>query len=167
MAKTGKPGRGPELSFRSLQVFAAIQEAGSVVGAARRLRASPSGISQQLTALETSVGAQLFGRTSRPMQLTSAGHIMSRHAHRLLEGMASARADLADLNASILPQLSLGIIDDLDVTLTPALVSSLQARFPNCFVNIYSGRSDQVTARLESREADIAVSAALPDDANS
>lgn len=59
--------------------------------------------------------------------------------------------------------MNLAIIDDLDASLTPVLVSAVQARLPRCFVHAVSGRSDHVIDRIESRAADIAVSALLPD----
>ncbi len=157
---------GAELTLRGLRVFVAVEETGSIGGAAERIGGSASGVSQHITALEAAVGAKLFDRRSRPVTLTPAGHVLRSHAHRILEATADAHADLAELNLSGLPQLTLAIIDDLDASLTPTLVMSLQARFRNCFVNTFSGRSDWVTERLVSRQADIAVSAMLPDDTN-
>ena len=161
------PGVTVELSLRGLRVFVAVEETGSVGGAAKRIGGSPSGVSQQITALEEAVGAKLFDRRARPVTLTPAGQVLRAHAHRILEAVSDAQAELAELNLAVLPQLSLGIIDDLDASFTPALVSSLQERFRNCFVNTSSGRSDVITAQLERREADIVVSGIVPDDANS
>ncbi len=160
------PKVNPELTLRGLRVFVALEETGSIGGAAGRIGGSPSGVSQQVTALEKAVGAKLFDRRARPVTLTPAGQILRLHAHRILEAVSDAQGELAELNLAILPQISLAIIDDLDASLTPALVLSLQQRFRNCFVDTYSGRSDWVTAKLEKREADIAVSATVPDDTN-
>lgn len=161
------PKVNPELTLRGLRVFVALEETGSIGGAAERLAGSPSGVSQQITALERAVGARLFDRRARPVTLTPAGQMLRAHAHRILEAVSDAQAELAELNLATLPQLSLAIIDDLDASLTPALVLSLEKRFRGCFIDTTSGRSDWVTTRLERREADIAVSASLPADANS
>ena len=161
------PGATVELSLRGLRVFVAVEETGSVGGAAKRIGGSPSGVSQQVTALEEAVGAKLFDRRARPVTLTPAGQVLKAHAHRILEAVSDAQAELAELNLADLPQLSLGIIDDLDASFTPALVSSLQERFRSCFVTTSSGRSDNITAQLERREADIVVSGIVPEDANS
>lgn len=160
------PKVNPELTLRGLRVFIALEETGSIGGAAERIGGSPSGVSQQITALEQAVGAKLFDRRARPVTLTPAGQVLRVHAHRILEAASDAQAELAELNLAVLPQLSLAIIDDLDASLTPALVLGLQKRFRNCFVDTYSGRSDWVTEKLEHREADIAVSATVPEDTN-
>jgi DNA-binding transcriptional LysR family regulator len=148
-----------ELSLRALRVFMALEETGSVVLAAQRLGASASGVSQQITALEQAIGALLFDRRARPATLTPAGQILSHHAHRILAVVSEAETELAGISLASLPALTLAIIDDLDASLTPVLVASLQARLPRSFVNALSGRSDQVVARLVAREADIGVTA--------
>ncbi|MBC6416334.1 MAG: LysR family transcriptional regulator [Rhodospirillales bacterium] len=152
----------PELTLRGLRVFVALEETGSVGGAAAQIGGSPSGVSQQITALEQAVGAKLFDRRSRPISLTPAGQILRLHAHRILDAVSEAQAELAERNLAVLPRLSLAVIDDLDATLTPTLVLILQDSFRHCFVETYSGRSDRATERLERREADIAISASLP-----
>jgi DNA-binding transcriptional LysR family regulator len=156
----------PELTLRGLRIFVALEEVGSIGGAAERIGGSPAGVSQQISALELAVGAKLFDRRARPVILTPAGQVLSVHAHRILDAVSEAQAQLAELRLTSLPQLTLAIIDDLDASLTPVLVASLQKRFHNCFVHAYSGRSDWVTERLVHRKADIAVSGIVPLDIN-
>lgn len=162
MSEQVKP---PELTLRGLRVFVALEETGSVIGAAGRIGGSPSGVSQHITALEQAVGARLFDRKAKPVTLTPAGQVLRRHAHRVLSAVSEAQTDLAELSLSALPQLNLAIIDDLDASLAPVLVSAVQARLPRCFVHAVSGRSDHVIDQLESRDADIGVSALLPEGA--
>lgn len=157
--------KSPELTLRGLRVFVALEETGSVIGAAVRIGGSASGVSQHITALEQAIGAKLFDRKAKPVSLTPAGQLLRRHAHRILSAVSEAQAELAEISLAALPQLNLAIIDDLDASLTPVLVSAVQARLPRCFVHAVSGRSDHVIERIEARAADIAVSALLPDGA--
>jgi len=159
---------GPaEFGLGQLRVFVALEEAGSVVGAAKCIGGSSSGVSQSITALEHAVGATLFDRKSKPVALTPAGRVLRPHAHRILAMVAEARVNMAELNMSKLPQLKLAIIDDLDATLIPVLASNLQRRFNNCFISAFSGRSDNIIEKLEARQADIAVTSILPADIGS
>ena len=153
-----------ELTLRGLRVFVALEETGSIAGAAQRLGGSSSGVSQHITALEAAIGAKLFDRRAKPVTLTPAGQVLRAHAHRILNVVSEAQAELAEISMTSLPQLNLAIIDDLDASLTPVLVSALQARFRKCFVHAFSGRSDQIIERLNAREADIGVTALLPAD---
>ncbi|MGQ0564470.1 MAG: LysR substrate-binding domain-containing protein [Gemmobacter sp.] len=155
---TADPDR-PDLTLRALRIFVALEETGSVALAAQRLGASPSGVSQAISALERGIGARLFDRQAKPATLTPAGQVLRHHAHRILGVVSDATTELAEISLASLPALTLAIIDDLDASLTPVLVASLQARLPRCFVNAFSGRSDEIVARLVAREADIGVTA--------
>lgn len=154
----------PELTLRGLRVFVALEETGSIVGAAQRIGGSSSGVSQYITALEQAVGARLFDRRAKPVVLTPAGQVLSAHARRILAVVSEAQTELAEINLTALPELRLAIIDDLDASLTPVLVSGLQRRYPKCFVSAFSGRSDLVIERIAQREADIGVAGVLPAD---
>ena len=153
-----------ELTLRALRIFMAVEESGSIGGAAASIDGSPSGVSQQITALEAAVGTKLVDRTVRPLTLTPAGHVLKTHAKRILDAVAEAQAELQELNLVDLKELTLAILDDLDASLTPILVSHLQRHFRHCFINVYSGRSDNIIEKLVAREASIAVASVLPED---
>jgi len=156
----------PELTLRGLRAFVSVEETGSVSDGAMLIGGSSSGVSQQITALEQAVGAKLFDRRTRPLKLTPAGQMLQAHAYKILEAVADAQAQLSEHGLVDLPKLNLAIIDDLDASLTPVLVASLQQRFRDCFVNAYSGRSDHLIDMLQQREVDICVSATVPADVN-
>lgn len=154
----------PELTLRGLRAFVVVEETGSVSEAAQQLKGSSSGVSQQISAMEKAIGAKLFDRGSRPLKLTPAGQLLRSHAHKILGTVADAQAALSKHDLVDLPKLTLAIIDDLDSTLTPFLVNSLLERFRDCYVNAYSGRSDYMVEMFQQREADICVSAYVPED---
>lgn len=67
-----------------LQVFVAILEAGSLNGAARRLRRSPPAVTRALAALEDRAGLRLVERTTRRLAPTEAGLRLAEMARRVL-----------------------------------------------------------------------------------
>ena len=153
-----------DISLRSLQVFVAVEETGSMTLAAARLGASRSGVSQQITNLELTLGASLFDRVARPMVLTPVGAVLRRHAHHILEAVSAARTELLELSLSALVELRLGIIDDLDASVTPELVSHIRSLYPRCQLSVNSGRSDSLTSALVKRQDDVVLTGVLPDD---
>ncbi len=70
--------------FDELEVFIAILDAGSLNGAARRLRRSPAAVTRALAALEARVGVRLIERTTRKLAPTGAGAHLGESARRLL-----------------------------------------------------------------------------------
>ncbi|MDP4026300.1 LysR substrate-binding domain-containing protein [Methylobacterium sp. NEAU 140] len=59
--------------FRAIGVFHAVARAASITRAAEELGVTPSAVSQQIQALETSLGAALIGKAGRNIVLTEAG----------------------------------------------------------------------------------------------
>ena len=73
-----------------LAIFVAIIEAGSLAGAARRLRRSAAAVTRALASLETRAGSRLVERTTRRLAPTPAGLELSERARGLLAGYDAA-----------------------------------------------------------------------------
>lgn len=67
-----------------LAVLLAVLDAGSLAGAARRLRRSPPAVTRVLAGLEERAGARLVERTTRALAPTEAGRRLAEQARRLL-----------------------------------------------------------------------------------
>lgn len=151
-----------DISLRALQVFVAVEETGSMTQAAARIGLSRSAVSQHIINLENTLGVALLDRAARPLSLTPVGYMLRRHARRVLEAMSDARTELMEASLSTLAELRLGIIDDLDASVTPELITHLRKRFPKALLSVTSGRSDYLVSQLENRSADIILSGLLP-----
>jgi DNA-binding transcriptional LysR family regulator len=73
-----------------LSVFLAIIDAGSLSGAARRLRRSPPFVTRTLASLEARLGETLLQRTTRRLIITESGRRFSADARRALAAYADA-----------------------------------------------------------------------------
>ena len=144
-----------------IEVFLAVAEEGTISAAARRLGVSPPAISQQLAAIEATLGAVLVDRAARPFALTAAGALFRRHAQVILNTEAEARADLARADLARLTTLRLGMIEDFDADVTPALLSGLAADMSDCRFLLETGASHRLLDKLEARALDLAVAAEL------
>lgn len=78
-------------AFKPYAVFAEAVAAGSMSAAARRLRMSPSAVSQTIRELERQAGVTLLHRTTRKLALTEAGQRCYPHCLRLVEAARAAR----------------------------------------------------------------------------
>ncbi len=147
-----------------IEVFLAVAEEGAISGAARRLGVSPSAVSQQVAGLEQAVGAQLLDRATRPVRLTPAGSMFRRHAQTILNAEAEARAELAVADLSGLTTLRLGMIEDFDAEVTPALLTALSRDLKGCRFLLETGASHRLLDQLEARALDMVVAADLASD---
>lgn len=73
-----------------LTVFLAVLEAGSLAGAARRLRRSAPAVTRILGVLEARAGARLVERTTRRLAVTEAGRRLAEEGRAILAGYEAA-----------------------------------------------------------------------------
>lgn len=74
----------------AMKVFVTAVEEGSLAGAARRLRRSPTSISRALSMLEQHVGVELLHRTTRSLKLSEAGNRYIEACRRVLIDLEEA-----------------------------------------------------------------------------
>jgi len=151
-----------KLTLRAIEVFIAVVEEGSLATGARRIGASASAVSQQLSNLEAALGAKLIDRAARPLALTPAGHRFQRRALRILDEAGRAQSELAEFGLSNLPQLRLAIIEDFDWDVTPGLVAALGRQIEGCAISVHEGPSHRNLEALENRTEDLVVAADIP-----
>ena len=80
------------LSLDDLSLFSAVADAGSIVGAARRLRQPKSTVSRRLQVLEERLGVRLIERTTRRLALTDTGQALFERARPALLMLSEAAA---------------------------------------------------------------------------
>ncbi|WP_135449941.1 MULTISPECIES: LysR family transcriptional regulator [Tabrizicola] len=142
-----------------IEVFVAAAEEGSISAAARRLGVSPSAVSQQLSGLESALGAVLLDRSGRPMPVTPAGAMFRRHAQTILNAASEARAELAMADLAGMTTLRLGVIEDFDSDVTPYLLSALSRELKGCRFLLETGASHRLLDQLEARALDVVIAA--------
>jgi DNA-binding transcriptional LysR family regulator len=74
----------------AMKVFVTALDEGSLAGAARRLKRSPTAVSRALSFLETHVGAELLHRTTRTLRLSEAGERYAAACRRVLVDLEEA-----------------------------------------------------------------------------
>lgn len=157
------PGR---ITLWGIEVFVATAEEGSISAAARRLGASPSSVSQQLTNLEGALGVALLARNTRPMALTHAGELFRRRASAVLNEASLARAELAMSEGATLTRFRLGMIEDFEADVTPQLLTELAEDMTGCQFLLETGASHFLHDQLDARALDVILAAemgSLPD----
>jgi len=98
------------MDMRQLEYAVTVAEELNFTRAAARCRIAQSGLSHQVAQLEREIGARLFRRTSRSVQLTQAGHVFLPYARRLLRDAGEAQAAVAALRGVVPGRLGIGTI---------------------------------------------------------
>jgi len=77
-----------------MEVFIAVVEAGSFVGAVDSTRLSKAAVSRHVDALEQRLGVRLLQRTTRRLSLTEEGRIFYQRAKEVLASLEDAEAEV-------------------------------------------------------------------------
>jgi len=94
-------GRSQLDRFENMQAFVRVVETGSITGAAQRLGVAKSAVSRRLAELEEHLGAQLFRRTTRRLNLTETGQGFYERCQRLLADLEEAEQAVAQEHATL------------------------------------------------------------------
>ncbi|MNK35913.1 HTH-type transcriptional regulator DmlR [compost metagenome] len=89
----------PDLNL--VRLFVAMVESRNLSAAALRCGMTRSNMSHRLKRLELDLGAQLFRRTTRHVELTPAGQLLYRHGLRLLDEMRAVQAAIDSLDGTV------------------------------------------------------------------
>jgi LysR family transcriptional regulator, nitrogen assimilation regulatory protein len=142
------------VDLRSWRYFLAIAEAGSVAGAARQLRIAQPALSRQLTLLENELGAPLFVRHRRGVELTEAGVLLRDRARGLLQEVERIRNEVAAKPTEPSGRLSFGIPPSLSAAITVPLVARFCSQYPKVELSIQEGPTETLAAELSAGRLD-------------
>jgi DNA-binding transcriptional LysR family regulator len=84
----------------AMKVFVTAVDEGSLAGAARRLKRSPTAVSRALTFLEARLGVELLHRTTRTLKLSEAGERYAAACRRVLTELNEADVLASDERSS-------------------------------------------------------------------
>jgi molybdate transport repressor ModE-like protein len=146
------------LNVNRMRILREVAEHGGISAAAQTLYMSPSAISQQMAVLEREAGTPLLERRGRGVRLTAAGESLVAHTDRVLTVLEEARADLADISASVAGNLNTcGFPTAARALLVPAL-ALLRQRHPRLRLHMSDLEPEESIPLLKRGEMDIIIS---------
>jgi DNA-binding transcriptional LysR family regulator len=119
-----------ELSLQRLRMLRELHRRGTVTAAAAALHYTASAVSQQLAQLERDVGARLFERLGRRVQLTELGLVLTEHAEEIIGSVERATLALEEAQEGISVRLTAGVWASVASGLLPAALTALAAEHP-------------------------------------
>ncbi|MFB9157831.1 LysR family transcriptional regulator [Chromobacterium violaceum] len=144
------------MELRHLRYFLAVAEELHFTRAAERLHIGQPPLSQQIQALEAELGAPLFRRHQRKVELTAAGQQLLPRARQILADSAAAAAAVRRAADGETGELRIGFTSSLP--LTPILHHSLQ-HYRQAYPEVRLTLSEMFTAgqfdALERRQLDL------------
>ncbi len=147
----------PVIEARHLRVLRAVAATGSFSAAGRELGCTQPAVSQQMKALESSVGTPLLVRGGREMRLTQAGEALVRHAAGILAGLTAAEEEVAAIAGLRAGRVRLVSFPSGSSTLVPTALAALRAAHPGTRVSLEEAEPPRSVELLREGDCDIAL----------
>jgi DNA-binding transcriptional LysR family regulator len=147
------------LNWDDLRLFLTASRDRSFVAVGRRMQIDQTTVARRLSALEETVGSQLFQRSPRGITLTEAGTALVAHAERMETEVMAASARLEEREGEITGTVRLATPEAFGTFLVAPNATRLHARHPDLQLELVP---ESRAVSLSSREADLAVALNRP-----
>jgi DNA-binding transcriptional LysR family regulator len=145
------------MTLQQLAYFLAVARARHFTRAAEQTHVAQPSLSKQIQALESELGAPLFGRARGNITLTPAGEALLPIAERILSDVDSARLEVGELTGLRRGRVRLGATPSLCVSVVADVLRRFHDRYPGIRLVVAEGGSRDLTRALVRGELDLAL----------
>jgi len=153
------------MELRQLRYFTVLATELSFTRAAAKLHVSQPPLSFQIGNLETELGARLFHRTSRSVELSEAGKAFLPHARAVLARLEDARSHVRLVASGLEGRVRLGLSGSHFLGPLPAFIRQFGEARPGVELVLHELRPIDSLQALREGRIDLSVSRSVPADA--
>ena len=143
------------MNLNQLRYFVSVAENTSFTKAANQHYISQTAITQQIHALEETIGARLLDRNSRPVSLTPAGKVFLKEAREILSRMDAALLRTREASTGLEGELHLGYTKGYEHSDLPQFLRSFHREYPNVLLSCYRCDTDMLASGLINGDLDV------------
>lgn len=143
------------MNINQLRYYISVATLRSFSAAAEKHYITQTAMTQQIRALEETVGCQLINRSVRPISLTPAGQSFLNDARAILAHLDDALDRAAEASSGIIGTLRIGYIKGYERSTLSDTLRTFHRQMPNVLLTCYRDTSDNLAAGLQNDEYDI------------
>jgi molybdate transport repressor ModE-like protein len=155
------------LDAAALRLVRTVHETGSVTAAARALGLTQPAASQQLRAVERTIGTPVVVRAGRGVRLTDAGLVLARNAAAVQSALDATLEEVAAVASLRAGRVRVAAFPSAAATLLPGALAALRAAHPGLGTTFAEAEPPEALAELAAGRVDLALTfrdAGDPDD---
>jgi len=149
-------------NLHRLRLFLTVARYGSFTVAARELSIAQPAVSHQVKALEDELGARLFDRRGRRIELTPAGRALAETCSDVFERLDEGARALVELRVGARGSVDIAADTTSGIYVVPGALGSFHRAHPGIDVTLHVENRTGVLRRLTERTCDLAVMADPP-----
>jgi len=143
------------IELRHLEYFQAVAEELNFGRAAERLFISQPGLSRQIKQMEEILEVQLFERTKRRVELTSAGHYLKSEVDYIFNHLELTKTQLKEIASGKIGELRIGFLGSAAHTVLPELLVKISQNFPGIQTTLEELSNAMQVEMLEKDKLDL------------
>lgn len=145
------------IDMQRLRVLREVAEHGSFSKAAAALLLTPSAVSQQIAALERSLGTAVVQRSARGTVLTEPGQMLVETADVIIAELLHTQEQIGRLTTGRTDRLTVATFASGGQHLLPAALTKLTAKHPDILLTVLEHEPDQSLLMVREGRADLAL----------
>ncbi|MEW8505182.1 MAG: LysR substrate-binding domain-containing protein [Candidatus Thiodiazotropha sp.] len=139
------------MELQSLRTFQAVVEEGGILSASRRLNTVQSNVTARIKRLEAEIGANLFYRKGRGLELAPSGRVLLEYARKILQLETQAGMAVRQVGEET-GELRIGAMETFTALHLPRALKRLHLAYPGLKLKVETNTSsDLVEMVLEHR----------------
>ncbi len=142
------------MELYQLRTLVAVAEVGNFTRAGKRVHATQPAVSAHIKALEQELGVQLFHRTPRGVELTTAGSELIGDAIEVLAATDKLQARAVTLQGEVTGKVALGLCADPDYLKVSRLIEDMTEQFPKLNLMLLQSPSGPILSAIRAKELD-------------
>lgn len=147
-----------DLNLRQLEAFVQVAASGSFRQAALQLGQSQPALSRFIRQAEQTLGARLFDRDTRRVEITAAGRELLPIAQRILRDFDDALGDFGEFMAGRSGRVAIAALPSAAAAIVPRAIAAFSRLHPQVTFTLAEAPADALLAMVEEGRADFGIS---------
>jgi molybdate transport repressor ModE-like protein len=145
------------IDVQRLVVLREVARSGSFTRAAAHLRLTPSAVSQQISALERSLGTAVVQRSTRGVELTAAGRVLVETGDAIAAELSQAEREIERLGRAERERMTVATFTSGGQRILPPALSRFTAAHPGVELTVLECDPHESLPLVRSGAADLAL----------
>jgi len=164
MEKFGRSeGKALRFDLTDMRLFLAVVEQGSLTRGAEIMNLALASVSERISGMEFSLGAQLLERNRRGVTTTAAGDALIRHARLILDQVEQMRGELRTYGTGLKGRIRLLSNTAGLVSFLPDQLGRFLVAYPDLSIDLGERPSTEIALAIAEGRADLGVVADIAD----
>lgn len=164
MGKFGKTeGKALRFDLTDMRLFLAVVERGSLTKGSEIMNLALASVSERISGMESSLGAQLLERNRRGVTTTAAGDALVRHARLILNQVEQMRGELRTYGTGLKGRIRLLSNTAGLAAFLPHRLCRFLVAYPDLSIDLSERPSNEIALTIAEGRADLGVVADIAD----